>query len=318
MTDNTRTESEADFDWFKQNGIFMPMINDTGRNIAYKNAIEQAVPGKVVCDIGTGTGFLSILAAKAGATKVYSVEMDPGRAQFARKIIEQVGLSDKIEVINKNFYDTDITADVYISETIGSQLFNEYTIDIAKHALRNGGVYLPGNFDIWLEVYEDHPIFPLVMSGSAAFEFQPDISIDPVFEKLINQGFQAQHPLEETVYRATTINNLFTMLPRFTDLKLNKLYQTDPINIDLNRQPVDDTNIRLTIPANAIRYPFKMNTVVVVLFWKANMFGDVTMDVKDTWWGNPAKVILPQVRKNIDTDIEMWYDPAITDWRLKY
>jgi len=313
MTDNTRTNSESDFDWFKQNGIFMPMINDTGRNIAYKAAIEQAAPGKIVCDIGTGTGFLSILAAKAGAEHVYSVEMDPGRAQFARKIIEQIGLSDKITVINSNFYDTDIKADLYISETIGSQIFNEFTIEIAAHALRHGGVYLPGSFDIHVEIFEDHPIFPLVTSTSQAFEFQPDISIDPKFEALINQGFQQQHPLDQTLYRANTINNLFTVLPKFTDLKLNKLYESPKITVDLNG-PVDQSAIRFTIPKSEFDFPY---TYVAVVFWTAHMYGDVTMNVRDTWWGNPAKTVLPHTR-NADADLEIWYDPAITDWRLKY
>lgn len=313
MTDNTITRSESEFDWFKQNGIFMPMINDTARNVAYKQAIEQAVPGKVVCDIGVGTGFLSILAARAGATKVIAVEMDPGRAQFARNIIKQVGLDHIITVINDNFMNTDITADVFISETIGSQLFNEYIIDISRHALRNGGIFLPGSFDLWLELYDDHPIFPLVMSGSAAFEFQPDISIDPKFERLINQGFQAQHSTDSTLYRAQTINNLFTQLPKFTDLKLNKVYETEPICIDLS-QPIDQNNIRLTIPGNKI---LDNNTKVVVMFWTANMFGDVKMPVKETWWGNPAKTILPHV-KGASGDITMWYDPKITDWRLSY
>jgi hypothetical protein len=313
MTDNTKTNNESEFDWFKQNGIYMPMINDTGRNIAYKKAIELAAPGRTVCDIETGTGFLSILAAKAGATHVYSVEMDVGRANFARNIIEQVGLSDRITVINKNFFDTDIHADLYISETIGSQIFNEFTIDIAAHALRHGGIYLPGSFDLHLEVYEDHPIFSLVMAGSSAWEFQPDIEIDSTFENLINQGFQQQHPVDQTLYRATTINNLFTILPRFNDLKLNKLYQTEPVRIDLN-QPVDQNNIMLTIPRNDFYFPY---TQVVVLFWTAHMYGDVTMNVRDTWWGNPAKTILPHTRDH-DADIKMWYDPAITDWRLQY
>ena len=44
MTDNTVTHSTEDFDWFKNNGIYMPMINDTGRNIAYKAAIERVAP----------------------------------------------------------------------------------------------------------------------------------------------------------------------------------------------------------------------------------------------------------------------------------
>jgi protein arginine N-methyltransferase 1 len=63
-------------DWLKDDGIFLPMINDTGRNIFYKNAIESCVKDKIVVDIGTGTGFLSIWAARAGAKKVYSVEQN--------------------------------------------------------------------------------------------------------------------------------------------------------------------------------------------------------------------------------------------------
>jgi len=313
MTDTTVTNSESEFDWFKHNGIYMPMINDTYRNIRYKQAIEQAVPGKVVCDIGTGTGLLSILAAKAGAEHVYSVEMDPGRAHFAKDMIQQVGLSDKITVINDNFYNTDIAADVYISETIGSQLFNEYIIDISAHALRHGGIFLPGSFDLWLELYDDHPIFPLVTNSSQAFEFQPDIEIDPVFETAVNQAFQQKHPLDNTLYQAQVINGLFTMLPRFTDLRLNKVYETEPVRIDLS-QPIDQNNIRLTIPADKITDD---NTKVVVMFWTANMFGDVRMPVKETWWGNPIKTILPHVRQ-AGSDISMWYDPAICNWRLSY
>lgn len=312
MTDNTITHSEEDFDWFRHNGIYMPMINDTGRNVYYKQAIEAAVPGKVVCDIGTGTGLLSILAAKAGAEKVYSVEMDPGRADFARKIIQQVGLSDRIEVIHKNFFDTDIRADVFVSETIGTPVFNEDIIAIAQHATRHGGQFIPGSFDLWLEIYDDHPIFPLVMPESSAFEFQPDIDIDPAFEKIINSSFQSQHPLDSTIYRAGYVQNLFTMLPRFTDLKLTKLYQTEPIRVDLN-SITDINNISLTVPAN--RLP--TNTFVAVLFWRANMFDNIVMPVTETWWGNPAKTILPHLR-NKNSDFKMWYDHKITNWRLQY
>jgi predicted RNA methylase len=313
MTDNTTTHSESEFDWFKQNGIYMPMINDTGRNVYYKQAIEEAVPGKIVCDIGTGTGLLSILAAKAGAEKVYSIEMDPGRADFAKKIINKIGLSDKIEVINKNFFDTDVRADIFVSETIGTPVFNEDIIAISQHAIRNGGTFIPGSFDLHVEVYEDHPIFPLVLTESSAFEFQPDIEIDPTFEKIVNESFQAQHPTDTTLYRAGAIHNLFTMLPKFTDLKLTKLYESDPIRVDLNNKTgIDD--IRITIPYNKL---YIGNTYVVVLFWTANMFGNVKMNVKETWWGNPAKTILPHIR-NMKTDLTIWYDKSISNWRLNY
>ena len=101
-----------DFNWYSDNGIFLPMINDTGRNIFYNEAIKQSVAGKTVCDIGAGTGFLSILAAQHGASHVYAVEMDSGRAQLVRNMIEHLNLQDKITVINDNFLNLNLQASV--------------------------------------------------------------------------------------------------------------------------------------------------------------------------------------------------------------
>jgi predicted RNA methylase len=311
MTDNTVTQSLEEFDWFKNNGIFMPMINDTGRNVFYKQAIEENVRGKTVVDIGTGTGFLSVLAAKAGAEKVYAVEMDPGRARYAREMIRSVGLDNIIEVINDNFYNTRIPADIYVSETIGTPIFNEYIIPIAEHARQFGGMFIPGKFEIWATAFADHPIFPIVEVESNAFEFQPDIAIDPVFENKINEAFQQQHPLETTLYRANHIEKFFTMLPRFKDLKLTELYKTEPITVDLNG-PVDVNDIRLRIPSSVTH----LSGMCVVIFWRA-ITGNVVMNVTDTWWGNPSKMVLTRTRKP-NTDITMWYDPVIHDWRFAF
>lgn len=50
------------------------MLNDKVRMKAYEDAIKTAVDGKTVIDVGAGTGALSIMAAKAGAVKVYAIE----------------------------------------------------------------------------------------------------------------------------------------------------------------------------------------------------------------------------------------------------
>ena len=84
----------------KDDGVFLPMLNDTGRNVFYKAALELAAPGKVVCDIGAGTGFLSVLAVQAGAKHVIAVEQNLERYQYAKSIVEQLGLSDRIELIH--------------------------------------------------------------------------------------------------------------------------------------------------------------------------------------------------------------------------
>jgi predicted RNA methylase len=316
MADNTLTNDSTEFDWFSNNGIFMPLINDTYRNIFYRDAINRACPGKVVVDIGCGTGFLSVLAAKAGAKKVYAVEMDAGRAAFTRQNIAKIGLDSIIEVVNADFLTTDIPADIYVSETIGSPIFDENIIALAEHARKHGGVFIPSTIELTAKVYKNHPIFIIAQTESDAFEFQPDIDINSGFEKIINNTFQQQHSLQNTLYKANRIEKLFTMLPRFKDLKLTTLYETEPLIVDLN-QEVNIDDIRLTIPYDKVLpADFPSNDMCVVIFWKAK-YQDITMDVTDTWWGNPSKVVLPRCRKP-NTDIVTWYDPAIADWRFSF
>ena len=43
------------------------MIRDQVRTEAYRQAIDKLVQGKVVIDVGAGSGILSIFAAASGA-----------------------------------------------------------------------------------------------------------------------------------------------------------------------------------------------------------------------------------------------------------
>ena len=331
MTDNTITQSPDDFDWFKNNGIYMPMINDTGRNIAYKAAIERVAPGSVMCDIGTGTGLLSILAAKAGAKKVYSIEMDPGRAKFARDMISKLGITN-IQVINKNFLrcnrlDIPDDIDYFISETIGNPIFNENIVDLSKHAKQWGGTFIPGKIEVTAEIYKNHPILPLVYAESEAFEFQPDIEIDHAYEKTINHSFQEKHPADSTLYRFNMINNLFQQLPHFKadgiDLKFDCEYQHEPFVVDLNDANTSVDHVAFTIPKENLPSFCKYENFVIIVKWRARMIDDIYMSVEDTIWGSPAKTVLIRVRnknfpKQPHADIKIWYDHSFQNWRLTY
>lgn len=53
--------------------------------------------GKVVLDVGSGTGLLAMFAARAGAKKVYAVEAS-NMANVAQLLVEQNGFSDCIQV----------------------------------------------------------------------------------------------------------------------------------------------------------------------------------------------------------------------------
>jgi len=67
----------AYFKAYSRIGVHEEMLKDHVRTNTYRNAImhhKDLISGKVVLDVGCGTGVLSIFCAFAGATRVYAVD----------------------------------------------------------------------------------------------------------------------------------------------------------------------------------------------------------------------------------------------------
>ena len=103
----------------------IPMVNDEERNQAYDGALRRAVkPGDLVLEIGTGSGLVAMMAARAGAEKVVTCEVLPLMADVAREIIEKNGLSERITVLTRKSTQLQVgadlpdRADVFVSELI--------------------------------------------------------------------------------------------------------------------------------------------------------------------------------------------------------
>lgn len=74
---------------------------DEKRIREFKSAIRKSVrPGDIVVDAGTGSGIIALFAARAGAKKVYALELDPYIAKIAEHNIKVNKLEHIIEVIN--------------------------------------------------------------------------------------------------------------------------------------------------------------------------------------------------------------------------
>lgn len=116
------------------------MLADGPRNAAYRQAIEAAVPGKVVLDIGTGSGLLAMMAARAGAARVIACEMNAAVAETARRIIAANGLADRIEVHACHSSALDRAslfpegAEVVISEIFSANVLGEGVLESLDHA----------------------------------------------------------------------------------------------------------------------------------------------------------------------------------------
>lgn len=96
------------------------MLMDHNRMRAYHSAIMQnksMFEGKVVLDVGTGSGVLAMWAAQAGAAKVYAVEYTD-MALHAKNLVESNGLSGIVEVIQSSVEDLDLPCkvDIIVSE----------------------------------------------------------------------------------------------------------------------------------------------------------------------------------------------------------
>ncbi len=83
------------------------MLEDTVRTPCYRDAIVKNPSnfvGKIVMDVGCGSGILSLFAAQAGAKKVYACEAS-GAAEIARKLVKANGFENVVEVIEKKIED---------------------------------------------------------------------------------------------------------------------------------------------------------------------------------------------------------------------
>jgi protein-L-isoaspartate O-methyltransferase len=297
-------------DFLVDDGVFIPMLNDAARNQFYKQALDRAAAGQVVCDIGAGTGFLSVLAIEAGASHVIAVERNPDRFAYLNQTIKNLGLENRIETHCVDFLNSNIHADIYVSETINTQIFGEDMVRLSNHVAHRGGQFIPAGVRIWAEVYVDHAVFVLDLTHNESYEFDPGIDIDSEFVKGVNSDFQQQYNLQETVFTANQLNRLFPMLDRFTDLKLNKIGETTPITVDFN-QHNNENNIEIVIPNSQVPRGMPM----VVLKWEM-FYQDIVLRNDKCWFGNVAKNIRDQFRTG--NDIVFRYDPAIRNWRLSY
>lgn len=106
---------------------------------AYRAAIEATIrPGDVVADLGSGSGVLGLLCARAGAARVFCVEKNAYMVDRARRIAQDNGLSDRLEFLTAPIEELSAfpaPVDVLVSETLGPAGVDEGIFRLFAHCV---------------------------------------------------------------------------------------------------------------------------------------------------------------------------------------
>ncbi|GBN22019.1 Protein arginine N-methyltransferase 7 [Araneus ventricosus] len=163
------------YDYYQEvaRSSYADMLHDKERNEKYHAALKKAVqsmrdqgrPVKVL-DIGTGTGLLSMMAARAGADSVVACEVFHPVAKCAEDVIKQNGFEDKIKIILK--HSTDLTvgpegdlkerANILVAEVFDTELIGEGALRTFQHAvkflLEPNCIVIPSSASVYAQIIE--------------------------------------------------------------------------------------------------------------------------------------------------------------------
>ncbi|XP_037508312.1 protein arginine N-methyltransferase 1 isoform X1 [Rhipicephalus sanguineus] len=158
------TSKDYYFDSYAHFGIHEEMLKDEVRTATYRNSMyhnKHLFKGKVVLDVGCGTGILSMFAAKAGAAKVIGIECS-GVVEHAERIVHENGMANVVTIVKGKVEEVTLPVDkvdIIISEWMGYCLFYESMLDTVLYArdkwLKPGGLMFPDRATLFLCAIED-------------------------------------------------------------------------------------------------------------------------------------------------------------------
>jgi len=109
---------------------------DVDRTMAYHDWIQANVNGKVVCELGAGSGIMAWLCLKYGATKVYCYENNPDTLYHLDELFKD---DDRVVIKNEDISTATFpTADIYLHENIASNVFMENILDMYTNLKAQG------------------------------------------------------------------------------------------------------------------------------------------------------------------------------------
>ena len=203
--------------------IHEEMLKDKIRTGSYEKAIltnKEQFNNKIVLDIGSGTGILSIFACLAGASHVYAIEY-ADIADYSKEIIKKNNLENKITIFKEKVEEVELPCDkvdIIISEWMGYFLLYESMLDTVLFArdkwLKNNGLILPDRAKIYLCGLEDKN-----------YKFSKIDSWDNIFD--FDFSFLKGTAISEPLIDVCNKNNVISNCKKVFDINLYNVKKED-------------------------------------------------------------------------------------------
>lgn len=243
MIEETKTENY--FESYDNISVHNLMLRDEPRVSKYREAImksKDAFKDKIVLDVGSGTGLLSLFCAQAGAKHVYAIEASEGIYELSKAIIKANLMSDKITVINGEVEKIELPngvekVDIIVSEWMGVYLLHESMLGSVLYArdkwLSNEGLMYPSYAYLYVCPVEMKKYLDENMKFWSNYK---DLNFEPIAK--IYRQLLLEKPLVETISPSQLIHDEEKILESF-DLKTVKLKDLESIqayNINFTAQ----------------------------------------------------------------------------------
>ncbi|CAL5084811.1 unnamed protein product [Urochloa decumbens] len=212
------------------------MLQDFVRTGTYYAAVMENrsdFEGRVVVDVGAGSGILSLFAAQAGARHVYAVEASEMAEHAQRLISGNPSLGQRITVIKGKVEEVELPekADILISEPMGTLLVNERMLEsyvIARDRfLAPDGKMFPTTGRIHMAPFSDEYLY-VEMANKALFWQQHNffgVDLTPLHGSAF-QGYFSQPVVDAFDPRLLISPPTYHTLD-FTSMKEEELYEID-------------------------------------------------------------------------------------------
>ncbi|MHA2020427.1 MAG: 50S ribosomal protein L11 methyltransferase [Candidatus Thorarchaeota archaeon] len=169
------------------------LLSQRSRLTKFEQALKRVVTKEsYVVDLGTGTGVLAMMAARAGAKKVTAVEIDKISVEYAKNAIKQNGLDDVIEVVRSHYanFRPHKKADIVTCEMLSSVMLVEPQVPASQWAvksiLKEQGVLLPQSATVYVAPVECRSVWERFKLAGFDFPHVPQTMDRDEFRDLAN------------------------------------------------------------------------------------------------------------------------------------